>query len=106
MEGRVLGADEARGLAELESRDVMLSRLAGAFKAEMSRAAGMFQALQGRFLSLLEAYKERVPPGEEAVPDPQAGQPVQEVAHVPDPQAEGAEQQEAQASEEGEEGEE
>ena len=105
MEGRVLGADEARGLAELESRDVMLSRLAGAFKAEMSRAAGMFQALQGRFLSLLEAYKERVPPGEEAVPDPQAGQPVQEEAHVPAPQAEGAEPQEAQASEEGEEGE-
>ena len=105
MEGRVLGADEARGLAELESRDVMLSRLAGAFKAEMSRAAGMFQALQGRFLSLLEAYKERVPPGEEAVPDPQAGQPVQEEAHVPAPQA-GAEPQEAQASAEGEEGEE
>lgn len=106
MEGRVLGADEARGLAELESRDVMLSRLAGAFKADMSRAAGMFQALQGRFLSLLEAYKEKVPRGKEAVPDPQAGQPVQEEANVPAPQAEGAEPQEAQASEEGEEGEE
>ena len=61
VEGRVLGADDARGLAELESRDVMLSRLAGALKAEMSRAAGMFQALQGRFLSVLEAYKEKLP---------------------------------------------
>ncbi len=65
MEGRVLGADEARGLAELESREVMLSRLAGAMKAEMSRAAGMFQALQGRFLALLDAYKGKVPAGEE-----------------------------------------
>src|SRR6266508_3037348 len=78
MEGRVLGAYDARGLADLESRDVMLSRLAGALKAEMSRAAGMFQALQGRFLSQAEA-------------------------EVPAPQAEEAESPEAQASEEGEE---
>jgi len=75
MEGRVLGADDARGLAELESRDVMLSRLAGALKAEMSRAAGMFQALQGRFLSVLEAYKEKIPSGEEAEsPEAQASE--------------------------------
>lgn len=66
MEGRVLGPDEARGLADLESRDVMLSRLAGALKAEMSRAAWMLQALQGRFLALLEAYKEKLPPAEDA----------------------------------------
>jgi len=75
MEGRVLGPDDARGLAELESRDVMLSRLAGALKAEMSRAAGMFQALQGRFLSVLEAYKEKIPSGEEAEsPEAQASE--------------------------------
>ena len=103
MEGRVLGPDEARGLAELESRDVMLSRLAGALKAEMSRAAGMFQALQGRFLSLLEAYREKVPSGEGAAAEPDAGQPIQDEAHVPAPQAEDAESAEAQASEEGEE---
>jgi len=108
MEGRVLGADEARGLAELESREVMLSRLAGAFKAEMSRAAGMFQALQGRFLSLLEAYKEKVPSGEEAAapaqpetaPEPEPA--VQEEPEAP-AQAEGPESPEAQASEQGEE---
>jgi len=103
MEGRVLGADDARGLADLESRDVMLSRLAGALKAEMSRAAGMFQALQGRFLSLLEAYKEKIPSGAEAAAEPQAGQAVQAEAEVPAPQAEEAESPEAQASEEGEE---
>jgi large subunit ribosomal protein L10 len=101
MEGRVLGADEARGLAELESRDVMLSRLAGALKAEMSRAAGMFQALQGRFLSLLEAYKEKVPPGEEAAGEPQARRAGKE--DVPATQAEGAEPTGAKVSEGGEE---
>ncbi len=115
MEGRVLGADEARGLAELESRDVMLSMLAGAFKAEMSRAAGMFQALQGRFLALLDAYKGKVPPGEEAAvpaePEPEvlaAAEPepesaIQGEAETPAPQAESAESPEAQASEQGEE---
>jgi large subunit ribosomal protein L10 len=115
MEGRVLGADEARGLAELESREVMLSRLAGAMKAEMSRAAGMFQALQGRFLALLDAYKGKVPAGEE-VAEPEAAPPagaepepepaIQGEAETPAPQAEGAESLEAQASDEGNEGEE
>lgn len=60
MEGRVLSGEEARGLADLESREVMLSKLAGLMKAEMSRAAGMFQALQSRFLGVLEAYRDKV----------------------------------------------
>ncbi len=64
LEGKVLSAEEAQALATLESREVMLSRIAGILKAEMSRAAGMFQALQGRFLGLLEAYREKLPPGE------------------------------------------
>lgn len=61
VEGRVLSADEAKSLADLESREVMLSKLAGLMKAEMSRAASMFQAAQARFLSLLEAYKTKLP---------------------------------------------
>ncbi len=81
MEGRVLGADEAKGLAELESREVMLSRLAGVMKAEMSRAAGMFQALQGRFLGLLEAYKEKLPaPAEASAPEAPVTSPDAETA--------------------------
>ncbi len=92
MEGRVLGADEANGLAELESREVMLSRLAGALKAEMSRAAAMFQALQGRFLGLLEAYKDKLPaPAEATAPEPEG-----EAAPVGQAEAE-QEQQEPQA---------
>ncbi len=61
MDGRVLSAAEAKSLAELESREVMLSKVAGMLKSEMSRAAAMFVAVQSRFLSLLEAYKEKVP---------------------------------------------
>lgn len=61
MDGKVLSADEAKGLADLESREVMLSKIAGLLKGEMSRAAAMFVAAQSKFLSLLEAYKEKVP---------------------------------------------
>lgn len=58
LEGRVLDRAEAASLATLESRDVMLSRIAGLFKADMSRAAAAFQAVQAGFLRLLEAYRE------------------------------------------------
>jgi large subunit ribosomal protein L10 len=61
MEGKVLGAAEAQALATLESREVMLSRIAGLMKAEMSRAASMLQALQSRFVGLLEAYRDKLP---------------------------------------------
>lgn len=61
LDGKVLSAAEAQALATLESREVMLSKVAGMLKAEMSRAASMFQAIQGRFLSVLEAYKEKLP---------------------------------------------
>ena len=61
MEGKVLSADEAKGLADLDSKEVMLSKIAGLMKGEMSRAASMFVSAQSKFLSLLEAYKEKVP---------------------------------------------
>ncbi len=61
MEGQVLSADEANRLADLESREVMLSKVAGLLKGEMARAAATFVSAQSRFLSLLEAYKATVP---------------------------------------------
>ena len=54
MEGKLLSADEAKNLSDLESREVMLSKIAGLLKGEMSRAASMFQAMQSQFLGLLE----------------------------------------------------
>ena len=61
LDGKVLSAAEAQSLATLESREAMLSKVAGMLKAEMTRAASMFQAIQGRFLGVLEAYKEKLP---------------------------------------------
>jgi len=67
LDGKVLSAAEAQALATLESREVMLSKVAGLMKAETARAASMFQAIQGRFLGVLESYKTKLP-GEDAEP--------------------------------------
>jgi large subunit ribosomal protein L10 len=91
MDGKVLSADEAKGLADLESREVMLSKIAGLLKGEMSRAASMFVSAQSKFLSLLEAYKEKVP--DDSVPDapevvetPEAVEAVTESAPTTEPE--------------------
>jgi large subunit ribosomal protein L10 len=68
LDGRVLDAAEATSLASLESREVMLSRVAGLLKADLSRAASAFQAVQARFLRLLEAYKDKLPGEDSATP--------------------------------------
>jgi large subunit ribosomal protein L10 len=83
MEGRVLSSDEAKSLADLDSREVMLSKIAGMLKSEMSRAAAMFVAAQSKFLSLLEAYKEKVP-GETAVAEESPSAEVEEVEEAKD----------------------
>ena len=75
MDGKMLSADDAKALASLESREVMLSKIAGLMKSEMSKAAALFVGAQSKFLSLLEAYKEKVP-GEEVAetPEPEAAE--------------------------------
>jgi large subunit ribosomal protein L10 len=44
FEGRAMSAEEVRKLADLESREVLLGKLAGAMKASLSKAAATFQA--------------------------------------------------------------
>ena len=106
MDGQVLDAQAANALADLESREVMLSKIAGLMKGEMARAAAAFIAAQARFLSLLEAYKEKVPAGEqpaeaepEAEPEPAAEEPQPEVSE----QTDEAPAEQADANEEGKE---
>jgi large subunit ribosomal protein L10 len=94
VEGRVLSADQAKALADLDSREVMLSKLAGLMKSELTRAVGTFQAAQARFLSLLEAFKAKLP--EE--PEPEA--PTEEPPAAEQPSEEPAEPAEQPAAEE------
>ena len=60
MKGGVLGtkpltADEARALAEVEPREVLLAKLAGAMAAPMVQLAGLFEALPRNFAYGLKA---------------------------------------------------
>ncbi|GGK13575.1 50S ribosomal protein L10 [Pilimelia terevasa] len=44
FECRAISADEVKKLADLESREVLLAKLAGAMKGNLSKAAALFQA--------------------------------------------------------------
>jgi large subunit ribosomal protein L10 len=101
LDGRLLSPDEARSLADLESREVMLSKIAGMLKSEMTRAAGMFQALQSQFVGLLEAYRDKLGPAEpEVAPEPEPAIEASEaVSEATEPAASPEAEAPAQASE-------
>lgn len=44
LDGKAISADEIRQLADLESREVLLSKLAGALQASLQNAASLFNA--------------------------------------------------------------
>ncbi len=85
MDGKVLDARAAQALATLESREVMLSRIAGILKSEMSRASSMFQAMQSRFLGVLEALKGTLPVPEMAPAAPEESPPPPSPEPEPEP---------------------
>ncbi len=57
LDGKALTPDEITRLADLEPREVVLARLAGAMTASMSRAAAVFNALPTQVAQLLEALR-------------------------------------------------
>lgn len=59
FEGRTISADEVRKLADLESREVLLAKLAGAMKANLSKAAALFQAPLSKTARLMAALEEK-----------------------------------------------
>jgi large subunit ribosomal protein L10 len=66
FEGKSVTADEVRKLADLESRDVLLAKLAGAMKANLSKAAATFQAPISKLARLAAALQEKQGAGAEA----------------------------------------
>jgi large subunit ribosomal protein L10 len=59
LDGRALTADEIKKLADLESREVLLAKLAGAMKANLSKAAATFQAPITQMARLAAALQEK-----------------------------------------------
>ena len=59
MDGRALTVAEVEKIADLESREVLLAKLAGAMKANLSKAAGLFNAPASQVARLFAALQEK-----------------------------------------------
>lgn len=59
FEGQAMTAAEVSKLADLESREVLLARLAGAMKANLSKAAALFQAPLAKTVRLAAALQDK-----------------------------------------------
>jgi len=60
LDGKPLTADEVKQLADLESREVLLAKLAGAMKASMSGAAALFAAPLAQTARVVDALRQKV----------------------------------------------
>jgi large subunit ribosomal protein L10 len=63
LEGKALSADEVRQLADLEPREVLLAKLAGAMKASMSGAAALFVAPLAQTARVVDALRAKLEEG-------------------------------------------
>ena len=59
FDGAVLTADEVKKLADLEPREVLLAKLAGAFKASLFGAAYMFNAPLAQAVRTVDALRQK-----------------------------------------------
>ena len=60
FEGKPLSAEEITKLADLESREVLLAKLAGAMKASLSNAVYLFAAPLSQFAATVDALRAKV----------------------------------------------
>ena len=68
MDGKPLSAAEVTKLADLESREVLLAKAAGAMKATLANAAALFQAPLTQFARTADALRAKVEQGSPAAP--------------------------------------
>src|SRR5690349_10203058 len=59
MDGNALSVDEVNRIADLESREVLLAKLAGAMKGNLAKAAGLFNAPASQAARLFAALQEK-----------------------------------------------
>lgn len=59
MDGKALDASQVEAIAELDSREVTLAKLAGAMKGNLAKAAGLFNAPASQVARLSAALAEK-----------------------------------------------
>ncbi|WP_046300534.1 MULTISPECIES: 50S ribosomal protein L10 [unclassified Mycobacterium] len=82
MDGRALTVAEVERIADLESREVLLAKMAGAMKANLSKAAGLFAAPASQMARLAAALQEKKPATEAAPAAPAAEAPAEAPAET------------------------
>ncbi|MGH7861655.1 MAG: 50S ribosomal protein L10 [Candidatus Dormibacteraceae bacterium] len=60
VEGRVMGADQVRQIADLPSREVLIAQLLGTLQSPIAQLVGTIQAPVQQLVGLLEAYKNKL----------------------------------------------
>lgn len=70
IDGKSMDAAEITRLADLESREVLLAKLAGAMKGSMANAAALFNALPTQAAQLAEALRAKREAGGESAEAP------------------------------------
>lgn len=60
VEGRVFSADQVKQLADLPSRETLLSQLAGTIQSPIARLAGALQTPLSTLASALESYQKKL----------------------------------------------
>jgi large subunit ribosomal protein L10 len=86
MDGRALTVAEVERIADLESREVLLAKLAGAMKANLSKAAALFNAPASQVARLAAALQEKraaEAPAEAAAPEAAAPEAVAPAPEAP-----------------------
>lgn len=59
MEGQLLDAEGVKALADLESREVLLAKAAGALKASLVKAAFVFKAPATKTVRTVDALRAK-----------------------------------------------
>ena len=92
MDGRALSVAEVERIADLESREVLLAKLAGAMKGNLANAAGLFNAPLSQFARLAAALQEKKAAAEPASAEPAPAEPAStEATSAEPPSAESSE---------------
>jgi len=83
LEGKALGSDEINKLADLESREVLLAKLAGAMKAAPQQAVSLFAAPLSQAARLFAALQDKLPADGASATEAAAEETVQDTVDAP-----------------------
>jgi large subunit ribosomal protein L10 len=72
LDGEALTAERVAQLADLDSREVLLAKIAGAFQAPMANMAGLMAAMPRNMASMMSQLIDQLPPAEAPAEEPEA----------------------------------